>query len=150
MKNLKHKLLIFDWEGTLMMPDHQLFPQIKEVLLQLKAHYLLAIATNRGRRSLERLILETHLQNIFLTSRCADETAFKPDPLMLQEILLELDIPAHQAIMIGDSESDMIMAQKVNMERIVACYQSQPAYWQKYQPLLCFNHIQQLSDYLLA
>jgi phosphoglycolate phosphatase len=49
------------------------------------------------------------------SSRCADETASKPDPLMLAELLEEESLTPGQALMIGDTEYDMAMARAIGM-----------------------------------
>lgn len=88
-----------------------LFPRAEEILYQLQSSgYLLAVATGKSRRGLDRALTENGLQHCFVASRCADETLSKPDPLMLHELLEEVDLPAQSALMIGDSEYDMEMA----------------------------------------
>jgi phosphoglycolate phosphatase len=146
----KIQLIIFDWEGTLMAPSHALFPGVKEMLLTLKDTYLLAVATNRYRRSLDRLINQTHLDNIFITTRCADETQPKPDPQMLTEILEELAIPAAQALMIGDSESDMLMAKRVAMQRVAIGIPPAVNALLKHHPIYCLQSVTELPKSLLT
>lgn len=79
---------------------------------------LLAVATGKARRGLDRIFDETGLAPYFVTTRCADEARSKPHPEMLQQILAELQLPAEQAVMIGDTSHDMKMAQAINMPRI--------------------------------
>jgi FMN phosphatase YigB (HAD superfamily) len=61
---------------------------------------------------------ETGLRPLFVATRGADEANSKPDPLMLTQILDELGIAPHQAVMIGDSIHDMAMAEALAMPRI--------------------------------
>jgi phosphoglycolate phosphatase len=62
------------------------------------------------------------LKSMFVTTRCADETADKPDPLMLREILRETGLAAEQALMIGDTDYDVSMARALNMAALgVGC-----------------------------
>lgn len=96
-----------------------LFDGVEQVLQQLKAqNVLLAVATGKARKGLQRMFDETGLAKYFDTSRCADEAQSKPHPDMLQQILLELDIKAQHAIMVGDTSHDMKMAQAIAMPRI--------------------------------
>ncbi|MDB5988530.1 MAG: family hydrolase [Nevskia sp.] len=85
--------------------------------------YLLAVATGKPRAGLQRsLASHTHLQPLFTITRCADETANKPDPLMLREILAETGIAAERALMIGDTEYDIAMARAIGVPALgVAC-----------------------------
>ncbi|MGN4996934.1 HAD-IA family hydrolase [Aeromonas sp. 61P] len=78
----------------------------------------LAIATGKSRRGLDRVLDETGLRSLFVTSRGADEARSKPDPLMLEQILDELGLSPRQAVMIGDSVHDMAMAEAIAMPRI--------------------------------
>jgi phosphoglycolate phosphatase len=48
--------------------------------------YLLAIATGKSRLGLDRVLAQTGIGHYFVATRCADETASKPHPLMLQAI----------------------------------------------------------------
>ncbi|KUM53716.1 HAD-IA family hydrolase [Rheinheimera sp. EpRS3] len=96
-----------------------LFDGVEQVLQQLKAqNVLLAVATGKARKGLQRMFDETGLAKYFDTSRCADEAQSKPHPDMLQQILLELNIKAEHAIMVGDTSHDMKMAQAIAMPRI--------------------------------
>ena len=78
----------------------------------------LAVATGKSRSGLDRVLDETGLRPLFVTSRGADEARSKPDPLMLEQILDELGLSPRQAVMIGDSVHDMAMAEAIAMPRI--------------------------------
>lgn len=96
-----------------------LFAGVELVLQQLKdSNIKLAVATGKQRRGLTRMFAETGLEKYFDTSRCADEAQSKPHPDMLQQILRELDLPAQQAVMVGDTSHDMKMAQAIAMPRV--------------------------------
>jgi phosphoglycolate phosphatase len=47
---------------------------------------------------------------MFDGSRTADETAGKPHPLMLQELMAEFDVAPGRLLMIGDTTHDLQMA----------------------------------------
>jgi phosphoglycolate phosphatase len=87
------------------------------------AGYRLAVATGKSRASLQRsFVKHPELQGLFSASRCADETASKPDPLMLRELLEQEDVVASRALMIGDTEYDMTMARALKMPALgVSC-----------------------------
>ncbi|MGL5374478.1 MAG: HAD-IA family hydrolase [Aeromonas veronii] len=82
----------------------------------------LAVATGKSRRGLDRVLDETGLRPLFVTSRGADEARSKPDPLMLEQILDELGLSPRQAVMIGDSVHDMAMAEAIAMPRIAVTW----------------------------
>lgn len=87
------------------------------------AGYLLAVATGKSRIGLDRSFRHlTGLRSLFAVTKTADETAAKPDPLMLKEILRELDVPVARALMIGDTEYDAAMAAAIGMSALgVSC-----------------------------
>lgn len=72
--------------------------------------YMLAVATGKGRRGLNAALESIGLKSMFDDTRTADETASKPDPLMLNELMQVLDTPAHKTLMVGDTTHDIQMA----------------------------------------
>jgi len=80
--------------------------------------YQLAVATGKARQGLERVWQQSQTQDFFQASRCGDEAESKPSPDMLEQILLELSIPASQALMVGDTSYDMAMAEALGMDRV--------------------------------
>ncbi|SDK15501.1 HAD-IA family hydrolase [Microbulbifer yueqingensis] len=82
----------------------------------------LAVATGKSRRGLNRELGERGLGDLFVASRCADETASKPHPRMLEEILLEVGCPAGEAVMVGDTVYDLEMAAALEMPSIGVSY----------------------------
>lgn len=111
--------------------------------------YWLAVATGKGRQGLDQVLDTTGMGPRFQITRCASETFSKPHPLMLEEILQQLGLEAHQALMIGDTEYDMQMAKNANMDRLGVSYGVHPAErLDKHQPIGCIEHIQQLDTFL--
>lgn len=85
--------------------------------LQIDGHRV-AVATGKSRKGLDRILDDLSIRHLFATTRCADETRSKPDPLMLQEILAELNVSAEHALMIGDTTYDLEMAQAAGVASI--------------------------------
>lgn len=99
------------------------YPGIKEWLISLKEQgYLLAVATGKGRNGLQRIMEEHDVSDLFAVTYCADETISKPDPLMINKILSDLNLQADQALMIGDSSYDLEMANNANVDCIGVSY----------------------------
>ena len=68
---------------------------------------------------------------------------------MLHEILQQLDYSADQALMIGDSEHDLKMANNANMQCIGVTHGvHDAATLNKHNPLTCLTDITDLSAYL--
>lgn len=144
-----YRLLIFDWQDTLMMLDGKLFPDASSVLTELKQRgYLLAVATNAPRKTLNKFMQATKVQDMFAASRCADETELKPDPLMLQEILQELNVVASDAVMIGDSSADLEMSQNAGIDTIAVNYDLHNGKsLARYHPVKYLDNVKQLLEW---
>lgn len=87
-----------------------------------EAGYMLAIATGKARRGLDRALGETDLLKHFVTTRCADEAFSKPHPKMLLDILEYCGCEADQALMVGDTTYDMDMARNAGMDGLAVAY----------------------------
>jgi phosphoglycolate phosphatase len=100
-----------------------LFEGARETLDILRANrHSLAIATGKSRRGLNRVLKALDLEPLFVATRAADETASKPNPLMLQALLDETGYAAQHAVMVGDTSYDMEMARAIGMPRVAATY----------------------------
>lgn len=88
--------------------------------------YLLAVATGKGRHGLQRVLEGRGWTEYFDATRCADETASKPQPLMLEQLLAEFGLQANQALMVGDSSFDLQMAHNAGMDCVAVGYGAQP------------------------
>ncbi len=103
------------------------FPGTRNVLETLRDRGLtLTVATGKSRRGLERELRETGLGACFMATRCADETASKPDPRMLHELFDVTGTTASQSVMVGDSEWDLRMAGDAGVRTIAVSYGAQP------------------------
>ena len=129
-----------------------LFNNALPLLTQLhNSDKLLAIATGKGRKGLERVLKLSNTQHFFHTSRCSDEAKSKPDPQMLQSILDELSMPVERAIMIGDSSHDLDMARRAGMASIGVTYGvHKKAILAQYQPKAIVDSLTELQSLLLG
>jgi phosphoglycolate phosphatase len=88
-----------------------LFPGTLDMLHALKArNHWLAVATGKSRRGLDEALKTVQLKGLFDGTRTADETAGKPDPLMLQQLMREFGTEPGRTLMIGDTTHDLQMA----------------------------------------
>ncbi|MEJ2346927.1 MAG: HAD-IA family hydrolase [Gammaproteobacteria bacterium] len=129
-----------------------LFPGAASTLRGLRADgYRLAVATGKSRRGLDFALEQTGLGDLFSATRAADETASKPDPRMLREILAELGADPDEAIMIGDTAFDMEMARNAGTHAVAVSYGvHDTARLMAYRPLTCLDELAALSQWLVA
>lgn len=114
-----------------------------------EAGYLLAIATGKGRRGLDRALRETELGRLFHATRCADETLSKPDPLMLRQIMEEVAVEPEQTLMVGDTEYDMLMARQAGSAALAVSYGVHaPERLLQHEPKGCIHDIRELTPWL--
>ncbi|WP_397452025.1 HAD-IA family hydrolase [Pseudomonas sp. NA-150] len=100
-----------------------LFADVAESLAAFRAEgYQLAVATGKSRRGLDRVLKAHGWQDYFEITCAADETASKPDPLMLHQILERCQVKPEQALMIGDSSFDLLMARNAGMDSVAVGY----------------------------
>lgn len=116
------------------------------------SEYVLSVATGKSRPGLNRaLAWHRGVRGLFMATRTADETADKPNPLMLRELLAELEVPAARALMIGDTEYDSAMAAAIGMDSVgVATGVHTPARIQKAGALTVLASVCELPGWLGA
>ena len=93
--------------------DHELslFAGVPQMLARLQAAgHVLAVATGKSRRGLDHVLESKELHGVFDGSRTADETAGKPHPQMLNELMEQWGIEPERTLMIGDTTHDLQMA----------------------------------------
>jgi phosphoglycolate phosphatase len=91
--------------------DISLFDGVLSMLADLKArNHVLTVATGKSRRGLNDALQASELKGLFDGSRTADETAGKPHPLMLQELMQEFGVAPERVLMVGDTTHDLQMA----------------------------------------
>lgn len=72
--------------------------------------HTLAVATGKSRAGLDRSLGANDWGHLFRETRCADESASKPHPLMLEQLSLRLCAEPEAMLMVGDTTYDMEMA----------------------------------------
>lgn len=215
----KYKLVIFDWDGTLMnsegrivdalqlaarecglevLPGHEckqiiglaldkavltLYPHLEQdqeklvtmceaytmnfleqsdvqmipfdgaeaMLLNLRQQGVkLAIATGKSRKGLNQVLGECGFEPYFDITRTPVESASKPDPLMLTQILEALNVAVEEAVMVGDTTFDMEMACNCGMDRIALSHGvHQMEVLAEYDPVACLDSLQELNMWLM-
>ncbi len=131
--------------------DLSLFPGVLPLLDALRARgHLLAVATGKNRRGLDEALHTVQLRGVFDGSRTADETAGKPHPLMLQELMAEFDVPPERTLMIGDTTHDLQMALAAGCASVGVTYGAHSADgFAALRPLFVANSVRELHDGLL-
>lgn len=128
------------------------FDGAEALLLNLKMQVVkVAIATGKSRKGLNAVLAETGFGPYFDMTRTPVESASKPDPLMLKQILEEFDLDVSQAVMIGDTSFDMEMAQNLGMDRVALTHGvHQTEILNQYSPVATLDSLDELNRWLMA
>lgn len=128
-----------------------LFDGVLEMLAALKhqSHYL-AVATGKSRAGLDVALRAVQLQGLFDASRTADQTAGKPDPLMLHELAREFGLASERILMVGDTTHDLQMALNAGCASVAVSYGAHPVDgFAALQPLYVAHTVRDLNAWLL-
>jgi phosphoglycolate phosphatase len=105
----QHEVVLFD--GTV-----SLLASLKQ------REFALAVATGKSRRGLDEALSSVQLKGVFDATRTADETASKPDPRMLIELMDQLGVAPERTLMIGDTTHDLQLAANAGTASIGVSY----------------------------
>ena len=127
-----------------------LFTGVSEMVRELRqSGHLLAIATGKSRRGLQRALEATGLEGHFHATRCADEGHSKPHPGMLQWLMDTLAVTADRTLMIGDTTHDMEMARVAGVARLALAHGAhESCELLRYDPLACLEDCLSLHTWL--
>ncbi|MFP3514679.1 HAD-IA family hydrolase [Pseudomonas sp. SIMBA_077] len=127
-----------------------LFAGVADTLESFRADgYRMAVATGKARRGLNRVLKAHGWERFFDITRAADETASKPDPLMLNQILAHCAMSPRQALMVGDASFDLLMARNAGIDSVAVSYGAQPIErLLAFEPRLAINEFPELRAWL--
>ena len=132
--------------------DIILFKGVLAMLAELKSRqHWLAVATGKSRLGLNEALHAVELQGLFHSSRTADETAGKPHPLMLQQLMREFGVEPQRVLMIGDTTHDLQMALNAGCPSVGVSYGAhEPAAFAGLSPKYVAHSVPELHAWLLA
>lgn len=103
-------------EGLLGEP---LYDGIADLLRGLHADgWSLAVATGKSDRGLASCLAAHGIADLFISLQTADRHPSKPHPAMLEAAMADAGALPHQAVMIGDTTFDMLMAKSIAVPAI--------------------------------
>jgi phosphoglycolate phosphatase len=128
-----------------------LFDGVLEMLSGLRQrNHWLAVATGKSRRGLDEALACVELHGVFDGSRTADETAGKPHPRMLHELMREFGVDPERTLMIGDTTHDLEMAQHAGCHSVGVSYGAHdPASFASLRPRFVAHSVSELHRWLV-
>jgi phosphoglycolate phosphatase len=132
--------------------DISLFDGVLPMLAELKARqHWLAVATGKSRRGLDEALRAVELQGLFDASRTADETAGKPHPRMVLELMAQFGVPPERTLVVGDTTHDLQMALNAGCASVAVTYGAhEPSGFAALKPLTVAHSVAELRHWLLA
>ena len=140
---------------ALHVDDISFFPGTLAMLQALQSSgKKLAVATGKSRRGLDEVLQRelsgVKLLDLFDCTRTADQTAGKPDPLMLREIMEELDVAPDQLLMIGDTTHDLQLARNAGVASVGVSFGAHAhEAFAEYEPLFVAHSMRELHEWLI-
>lgn len=131
--------------------DISLFDGVLPMLADLRAHnHVLTVATGKSRRGLNDALQASELVGLFDASRTADETAGKPHPMMLHELMQEFGVSPDRVLMVGDTTHDLQMALNAGCASVAVSYGAhEPQSFIALNPLFVAHSVGALHTWLL-
>lgn len=128
-----------------------LFAGAVEMLHALKArHHWLGIATGKSRRGLDEALRTVQLDGLFDATRTADETASKPDPRMLLELMRLFGVDGERTLMVGDTTHDLQLAANAGAAAVGVGYGAhEHAAFASFDTRFVAQSVPELHDWLL-
>jgi phosphoglycolate phosphatase len=132
--------------------DISLFDGVLPMLAALRErHHWLTVATGKSRRGLDEALHTAELKGVFDGSRTADETAGKPHPRMLHELMREFGVDPERTLMIGDTTHDLQMAVNAGCASVGVSYGAHDhGQFEPLNPRFTAHSVKELNDWLLA
>ena len=129
-----------------------LFQGVLPMLAALKERqHWLAVATGKSRKGLDAALEAVELQGLFDASRTADETAGKPHPRMLHELMRELGVEPARVVMVGDTTHDLQMALNAGCASVGVSYGAHgPGAFDPLWPRFVAHSVPELHAWLVA
>jgi phosphoglycolate phosphatase len=131
--------------------DISLFKGVLPMLAALRERqHLLAVATGKSRKGLDEALDVVELKGLFHASRTADETAGKPHPRMLLELMAELGVAPERVLMVGDTTHDLQLALNAKCASVGVSYGAhEPASFLDLQPRFIAHSVAELHEWLV-
>ncbi|WP_428419944.1 HAD family hydrolase [Methylibium sp.] len=134
----QHELTLF--AGTLPM-----LYALKE-----RQHWL-GVATGKSRRGLDEALQTVQLKGLFDATRTADETASKPHPRMLQELMAEFGVAPERTLMVGDTTHDLQLAANAGTASVAVSFGAhEPEAFDAFAPRFVAHSTAELDRWLRA
>ena len=129
-----------------------LFAGTLELLHALRQRNLwLGVATGKSRRGLDAALDTVQLRGLFDVTRTADETASKPAPQMLFELMKAVRVDAGRTLMIGDTTHDLQMAANAGTASVAVSFGAhRPEAFDDFAPLHVAGSTDELQRWLDA
>lgn len=148
----QYEQLLFEVNQSLMSRNAEVYliPGAKAVAERLyRAGICLAVASNKGQQSLQRVLHVSELDQYIKVTRSAGQSPAKPCPQMLEEIMSVYAMETGDTLMVGDSVSDIEMAKNAGVDAVgMDFYHQQDAALRAAGAIEVFDDYEKFAQYL--
>jgi phosphoglycolate phosphatase len=143
--------ILMQYYGANLTADTILYEGVEETLENLKnKNYKIALATNKPNQFVKEILEHFNIDKYFDYSIGAGVVEHKkPHPQMLLKVCEELKTQPKDAIMVGDTDNDIIAAKNANMDSIALTHGYSHIDVEKLEPTFVCNHFTQINKILL-
>lgn len=129
-----------------------LFGGAADLLAELvAAGFMLAVATGKTRKGLDRALAQHGVGHLFAATRCSDEDAPKPDPAMLLHLMRRLGVTPDETLIVGDTTHDLELAARAGANAVAVAYGAHAAdEFADFAPLATVHSLPELARWLRA
>lgn len=143
-----HKILL-DFYGKNLNAKTTLFPNTKETLEELQKEYKIALVTNKPHQFVNEILEYFNIDKYFdYTLGASDKIAKKPAPDMLLATCKYFNIEPNSAVMIGDSNNDILAAKSADIDTIAVTYGYSNKDIRELEPTVTVDNLAQIPKVL--
>ncbi len=134
-------------------PAHKddFFPGVLDTLHHLRGiGYPLAIATGKSEAGMRTALQALAMEDWFVGVQCADISASKPHPLMVERLLAHNRVRPDEALLVGDTTYDLEMAGRAGVAALGVAYGAHPSGLLKlFAPLAVLAEFKDILEYVV-
>jgi len=143
--------ILLEYYQANLTADTILYDDVTQTLQKLKdANYKLALATNKPNQFVQEILEHFKIDRYFdYTIGAGVVEHKKPHPQMLLKVCKELQSKPQDAIMVGDTNNDILAAKSANMDSIALTHGYSHIDLKSLNPSFLCNHFSEIEKILL-
>ncbi len=128
------------------------FPEVQETLTQLRTQRIkMAVVSSRGGSTVSKTLELAGIATYFdVVIDGSSVTNLKPDPEGILKAIARLDAKAHETVMVGDTDIDVLAGQNALVRTVVVSYGARGEKVRGYNADFVIDHFSELAPIVLS